>query len=275
MGRFLKQLIVFSLLAIVFVEGICAFLIVSDLFLIKYPGREIYSAISKSQQKRKFRKVLIGDSVGQQLFPNESEYEDINSLACNQAIGMVGQFILVDNYLKAGNKIDTLIGFFNPTSFSDNLDQVFTFHYFLKPFDTKLYAPIFSAAVNRQIEAIPYHQFSKVPHIYATAWAPEVGHAHRNWTFISPISLDYLQRIKQLSIDNDFVFILYPVPISSVSEGKIRKMNRNETKSSTVQSEFNTYFEKMEYFPDSLFSDSTHLINPALYTAYYTRKFAE
>lgn len=210
MSNFLVRVTFFLVLSVLFVESVCGLLIVTDLYLIGYPGKDVHHAISKSKQVNKFKKVLIGDSVGQQLFPNKNSYDDLNSLTTNQAIGMVGQYILINNYIKAGNQIDTLNDFFNPLTFTDNLDQVFTYHYFLKPFETKENAALFSANVNEQIDKIPYHQFNKVPHIYATSWAPEFANGPKNWTFLSPITIEYLHKIRDLSVQNNFTFILYP-----------------------------------------------------------------
>ena len=53
-------------------------------------GGEVYHAIKKTQTKIKIRKVLLGDSVGHQLYPCEQDYDGIVSLACNQAITMAG-----------------------------------------------------------------------------------------------------------------------------------------------------------------------------------------
>ena len=275
MRSFLKQVCIFIFLAAVFVEVSCVVLIVSNLFLIRYPGREIYTAMAKSKQKNKSKKVLIGDSVSQQLFPNEGEYENLNSLACNQAIGIVGQYLLINNYIKAGNKIDTLVGFFNPFSFSDNLDQTFTYHYFLKPFDTREYATYFTPAVENQLNTIPYRHFNKVPHIYVSSWGPDVQNGEKHWTFLSPISADYLRKIKQLAVENHFTFILYPVPLSESRRKDIQALDSNEIEQSGLKKELTQYFDKVQYLNDSLFKDGTHLHHPELLTQTYQKLFSE
>ena len=97
------------------------------------PGREIYQAIGKSQRKTNKKKLIIGDSTGNQFFSVFIDEDSIYSLACNQVIGMCGHYFLLDDFLKNGNRPEQVYMIFNVFSFSNNLDQNYTFHYFLKP----------------------------------------------------------------------------------------------------------------------------------------------
>ncbi len=197
MKRFIKNTVLFLLMTVVFIETVTAFMIFTDLYLIGYPGDVIYYSISKSKKKNSSKVLLLGDSVGRQLFSNSIFNQGINSLACNQAIGMVGQYLLLNNYLNAENKIDTLVIIYTPGSFENNLDQEYTYHYFLKPFDNSEYSSFFTETVKEQINKIPYHQFTKIPHIFATSWAPDfISRDQKDFTFLSPISVEYLTKIK-------------------------------------------------------------------------------
>ena len=144
----------FPLVAIVYSKPI--YLLVTEKYKSQVAGSYIYKAIEKSKTKEPYRKLVIGDSVGRQLFPNSDEYANFNSLCTNQAVSMCGQYLLLNNYINAGNKIDTLYLLFNPTSFSNNLNQVYTFHYFLKPFNRDEYQSEFTSLVKEQIANIPY-----------------------------------------------------------------------------------------------------------------------
>jgi hypothetical protein len=47
--------------------------------------------------------VLLGDSVATMLFDHYNDNDSNYSLACNQSITMVGQYILQKNYSDSGN----------------------------------------------------------------------------------------------------------------------------------------------------------------------------
>lgn len=246
----------------------------TDLYLPAVLGNETYHSIFKSKQKNKSKKILIGDSVARQLFPNTTNNDTINSLACNQAIGLVGHFILLNNYLNAGNKIDTVYLLFTPFTFSNNLDQIFTYHYFLKPFYKDDYLPLLTNTVNEQIHKIPYMKLCNYPLILTSNWAPDFTSKDKiNYTFLSPISVEYLFKIKELSVKYHFKLIFLPPPISLSEKSIIEKMDKNEIVKNNLCNEFGNYFENIIYLNDSNFVDGVHFKNPQKFTEYYKNKF--
>lgn len=270
MKKFIKKFIIFSFLSVFFIETISEIMAVSNLYLIGYPGNEIYHAINKSKKKNKSKILLIGDSVGNQLFSNKTNNDRINSLACNQAIGMVGQYLLLNNYLKTGNKVDKVFMIFTPFSFKNNLNQVYTYHYFLKPFYNSEYDSLFTETVKEQIKKIPYHQFTRIPHIFVTSWAPEYNSIDQiDYTFLSPISIEYLIKIKELSTKYNFEFTILPPPISIKKKDLIDNIDIDEFVKANLDQEFKDYFNKITYLESTKFIDGTHLIHPEAYIEKY------
>jgi len=270
MKKFILNTILFSFLAFFFIEIFSLGLIYTNIYTYYLPGKEIYQSISKSKQKKNTKKLLLGDSVGRQLFPNSSNNNSINSLACNQAIGMVGHFILLNNYINSGNEIETVFLVFTPFSFRNNLDQKYTFHYFLKPFYKNEFSNLFTENVNHQIDKIPFKDFCRVPHILATSWAPHFESMDKiNYTFLSPISVEYLNKIKQLSVKYKFNLIILPTPTNINKKHLIDKLDRKEIVNNNLTDEFKNYFENIIYLDSTYFSDGTHLINPKEFTEYY------
>lgn len=270
MKIFIKKLILFALLAVLFIETVSTILVFTKLYLIAYPGKEVYYVINKSKKKSKSKTLLLGDSVARQIFSYQSNYHGINSLTSNQAISMVGQYVLLNNYLNAGNKIDTLIILFNPTSFKNNLDQTYTYHYFLKPFYNAEYSPLFTKTVKEQIKKIPFCQFIRVPHIYVSAWAPNFKSTDKlKNTFLSPISIEYLSKMKTLSIKHDFIIRIIPTPINFNKKKLIENVNVNELSQTHLEKEFKEYFKQIVYLDSTNFVDGIHLIHPEIYTDKY------
>ena len=276
MKKFIINSIYFLLVLVLVVQIRPLYLLYKDKYQQTVAGNEIYYSIFKSKQKKKVKKILLGDSVGNQLFSNKKNNDTVNSLACNQSIGMVGQFLLLNNYINAGNEVDTVYMLYSPFSFRNNLDQVYTYHYFLKPFYREEYIPLFTETINKQIHKIPYYSFCRNPIILTSNWAPDfISKDSIDFTFLSPVSVEYLQKIKELSIKQHFKLIIIPPPTSLSKKQVIEKMNRDEITKANLAEEFKNYFNSFIYLPDNNFTDGTHLMKPQvdLYTKYYKSKF--
>jgi hypothetical protein len=250
------------------------FLLFTDIYIPAFLGNETYYSISKSKQKKKAKKILIGDSVARQLFPNTTSNDTINSLACNQAIGLVGHFILLNNYLNAGNKVDTVYMLFTPFSYNNNLNQIFTYQYFLKPFYKGEYLPLFTHTVNEQINKIPYFKICQYPLILTSNWAPDfISKDKAEYTFLSPVSVEYLIKIKELGVKNNFKLIFLPPLLSLSEKPNVDKMDRSEVAKTNLDLEFENYFKGIIYLDDTNFVDGAHLKYPQKYSEYYKDKF--
>jgi hypothetical protein len=272
MKKFILSSILFLLIACPAITIIPTFLILTDSYKHTVAGNEIYYSIFKSKQKKKTKKIIIGDSVGRQLFSNTTYNDSLNSLACNRGISMAGHFILLNNYLNAGNKIDTVFLIFTPFSFQSNLNDVFTYHYFLKPFYIKEYKPLFTKLVTEQIDKIPYAGFCRFPNILTSNWAPDFKSTDKtDYTFLSPISVEYLIKIKELSMKHHFKVIILPTPTRISRKAEVERMMKNEITKNNLEPEFKNYFENIIYLNDNNFVDDVHLKREkiAYYTSYY------
>jgi hypothetical protein len=274
MKKFILSSILFLLIACPAITIIPTFLILTDSYKHTVAGNEIYYSIFKSKQKKKTKKIIIGDSVGRQLFSNTTYNDSLNSLACNRGISMAGHFILLNNYLNAGNKIDTVFLIFTPFSFQSNLNDVFTYHYFLKPFYVKEYKPLFTKLVTKQIDKIPYAEFCRFPNILTSNWAPDFKSTDKtDYTFLSPVSVEYLIKIKELSMKHHFKVIILPTPTRISRKAEVERMMKNEITKNNLGPEFKNYFENIIYLNDNNFVDDVHLKREKL--AYYTRYYKD
>jgi hypothetical protein len=225
MSKFLKYSALFILFGVMLFHIKPLYLLYNDRYKDTVAGNEIYYSITKSKKKNRSKKALFGDSVAKQLFDSKTNNDTINSLACNQSIGMVGQYILLNNYLEAGNEVDTVFLLFQPFSFQNNLNQVYTYHYFLKPFYNKEYLPQFSNIVKEQIAKIPYYKFCRYPSILTSNWAPDLNSKDEiNYSFLSPVSTEYLKKIKELSTKYKFKLIILPTPVSKVLKQELKNL---------------------------------------------------
>jgi hypothetical protein len=272
MKKLIFKFIIFIVPVVIVVYAQHLYLLNSDSYKTRVEGSEIYRSIYKSKQKGKSRKLLIGDSVAEQMFSNIKNTDTVNSLACNQAIGIVGHYLLLNNYLNAGNQIDTLYMLFTPFSFDNNLNQIFTYHYFLKPFYKQEYMPLFTKTVYRQVHKIPYYFMCQNPVVLTSDWAPNFNSKDViHYSFMSPVSAEYLSKIKELSIKYNFKILLLPTPTRLSKKPYVEGIDKNELTETGFISEFKDYFDKFIYLNDTNFVDKFHLKYKNSYTDYYKK----
>ena len=218
-------------------------------------GGEVYQAIEKSKKRGKKKKLILGDSVTKQFSESDIDTNIYLNLASNQAISLVGQFCLLTNYIQTKNEIDTLYLIYHPLSFSNNLDNSFTFHYFEKPFYGNEYLPLFTEEVKTQIAKIPFHYLAKYHPVLTSNWSPTFSNEEMNKPFISNISRIYLEKIALLcKAKNIRLFIVSP-PINQKFKNEFLAIKR-----SSKNSHLKSYFENLKYYPESnFFPDHIHL----------------
>jgi len=180
------------------------------------------------------------------------------------------QILIIDS----GNQVETVILLFSPLSFVNDLDQVYTFHYFLKPFYKKEYYQYFTPFVRQQIKKIPFYRFSQVPHILTSTWAPKLpARVPINYGFFSPISKEYLVKIKQLAEQNKIKLKFVPTPTRISKKKQIQRINRNNFPQHGLHADFEAFFNNVIYLDDNLFIDDLHLEKPSVYTDLYLEKY--
>lgn len=259
---FIIKLSLFALIAFPVLTFKNLYYYYTDLYKSSVFGPEIYRSIAKSKMKKKVKTLIIGDSVGDQLYDNKTYNDSIFSLSCNQAISMVGQYILLSNFIQTnkGNLPEEVILLITPDTFSNNLNQDLTYHYFLKPFYHKENKQYFDQLCQEQIKKIPYYYSCAVPFIRSSNWAPEyIEQKDSSYTFISPISNDYLEKMKSLCKTNDIKFSIAPTPVRSSRYKTIIEYAKNpEVTQSNLSGELNNYFSNIVFMPDYLFKDHNH-----------------
>lgn len=269
----MKNIIKFLIISAIFISPVIIYYSAKSIWLLcneKYKqtiyGNEVYKAIENSKKKTKHKKLILGDSTAQQFFNYQNNnHDDAYSLSCTQAIGMVGQFFLLNNYIKAGNRPDTVYLVYTPFSFWDNLDQVYTYHYFLKPFYYDEYKPLMTGTVMEQISKIPKYWACHIPYIQTTGWAPDIKPQERNYSFMSPISIEYLTKIDSLSKEYEFDLEIIPTYVANHWKDCVSHFKRHEYEGYNFSDKLKHYLEQIHYLPDSCFIDEVHLKHPMLY----------
>lgn len=225
----------------------------------------VYHALKKGKQQNKnAKKVIFGDSVGNQLYYIDDYNDTLVSLATNQAVGIIGQYLLLKNYSDNNDLSDKNIYLvLNPLSFKDNLNQNFTFNYFLKPFYTNEFQDEIDDQAMEQIEKIPFYWASQFPIIKTSTWSVTLSSPldfeESDKYYISDVSLNYLKKIKTLAeVKGAKLLIVSPFLKENKKEYNSNIM-KTQIHENGLQGIFAGYFENIKYLPDSMFVDNYHI----------------
>lgn len=260
---FIRRFLLFLVLAAPFITAQSLYTYFDKSYEQTVNGSEIYTSLHKSKVKKKVKVLIIGDSVGEQLYDNHTYNDEIYSLTTNQAISLAGYYILLKNFtdINSDSLPEQVILILHPETFTNNLDQKFTFHYFLKPFYKPENKPLLTTKCLEQIRKIPFNALSQFPFILNTNWAPDYQPGKdTTYRLISPISNDYIIKINKLCIQKHIAFKLYSPPVRSSSRNLIAKYasGQNECIQCNLTPEFQNYFKNIQYFSDTLFQDHIH-----------------
>jgi len=86
---------------------------------------------------------------------------------------------------------------------------------------------------------------------------------------LSPISIEYLNKIKELSSKHHFKLSILPTPTNFNKKYLIDNMDQTEILKNNFESIFENYFKNIIYLDSTYFNDGTHLIKPAIFTEMY------
>ena len=177
---------------------------------------------------------------------------------------------MLQNYIEAGNKIDTAFVFFTPFSFLNNLDQVFTYNYFIKPFYRDENLALMTPLVKQQVSKIPFSSMAFYPLILTSNWTPDyTSDDPVNYTILSPISIVYMHKMSALAKANNFKLVLVSAPLSVKKKKEVEMLNRREISENQLQQEFEGFFESIVYLDESNFVDGIHLKHPEQFKGRY------
>ena len=228
-------------------------------------GSEIYCAINKSYTNKKVKKLLLGDSVGHQLYPCENEYDSIVSLACNQAITMAGHYFLLKNYIEtnADNLPDEVVMLIIPFTLCNDVD-LYAYHYFLKPFSPNKWGEQYTDHLRQRIHSIPFYWSANLPFIqtsnYTPTWATPSSVTTKS---VSRLSYEYLLKIDSITKHHDISFRLVSPPLREDKQNTIDSIWSNLRPEYAVQLDalLQPYIESEVFVSSDNFIDFAHFLS--------------
>ena len=263
MKRFLKETLLI---------GTIFFVVIYSFFNTPYSlyfnrTNHVFETLQLTKNKINTNTVLVGDSVCRQFF-EEFNTNEVFCLCSNQAYEVVGNYLILKELIKNKSKFKRLILVINPLTLTSELNQIYTYNYFYKPFkyvldnfdyETESYLNKIFGDVNyepkykfsqRQFFDNPFwYYFDKPFMFYEKNYEQEFK--------ISKINSKYIKKIQSICEENgiEFKMILPPLPEAWEKE-IIKNFNNSDL------NQFSKYFSSGVYYPDEISIDGTHIKNP-------------
>jgi hypothetical protein len=237
----------------------------------------IYDAIDKCTNKKVESNIIIfTDSAGAQIYSeSDSDGSDFYLVNTTRAIGLPGQYILLRKLIE--NKENEISGkrfylMVIPSVFMDNLNQKYTYNYFVKPFYNSEFKHYIDEYTLDHISQIPMANLSQFPIIKTTNWSIDYPNAEDfafiEEYFISDISMLYLKKFKELAEEYNFnIKILSPYLREAKRSSSIALL-KEQVKENSLDEMFSEYFQSFNFLPDSVFVDQDHFDDNLVDTEY-------
>lgn len=244
---------------------IVTFMIATEVFYeskirpVHIAGMNVYKVMERSLAPNKEVKILLaGDSVGWQLFEPLNSNDDMTSLACNQAIDVIGHYLLFDNFFSKPNSVEKLHFLYNPFSLSNDLNHKFTYNYFLKPFYSHRYVNKITPYAMAQIDKIPFSTFSRLSFVKMSSFSPSYSPEVNRDYVLSITSLDYFGKIEDLMSEKNIDFKILSPPIKESRKSEVLELKRKYQSSAVRTKTMDEYFDNILFLPDSFYRDDIH-----------------
>ncbi len=265
MRRFVSYICVYAVLLISIILPIEIYRMHAGYDDVNVPGYEVRYAerLSKTKVNKKTRKLILGDSTGNALYPCDKEYEWGVSLACNRAITLAGHYFLLKNFMETNpnNLPQEIVILYTPFSFSCDLDQ-FAYQYFLKSFRRKEYQQYYTNHLLRRVQSIPMYRTVNWPFIQTSGYTPRIAIPTKEAeASVSELNREYLHKMDSLVRKYDIQLRIVSTPIRDDRKDEVDNFvaDVNNTSDSIVYRYMQKYVESIKFYPSELFSDEVHL----------------
>ncbi len=264
MNRFLKNIALYVLVVVMIVILVETLRIHSRSYVKTVNGSEVYCAIGKSQMKKKVKKLVLGDSVGGQLYSCYQDYDSVISLACNQAITMAGQYFLLKEFIavNANDLPEEVILLMSPFSLVNDVDE-YAYHYFLKPFPPFEYSRFYTKHLKQRIQSIPFYWTANLPLIKTSNYTPRRAiPCPQSGEGLSFTSYEYLLKMDSLASANNLMFRMVSPPVRDDRREEVESIwvNTPTIFLQEMDSLLRSYRLNIEYLPADYYYDQVHFL---------------
>jgi hypothetical protein len=260
MARFFIKLILFLITGFLLVNLVAAIYAPFARSRYERDGSETFEAVRRARSPSSCSNIVLGDSVCHQLLLQQNLPDTLN-LSCNQAVSVCGQFLLARSAVAHDPQARKITLVLLPQSFTNDLEQKYTFNYFVKPF--YIHADLRSgmdALVTRRLDRRPVYRLMLFPMfrysdlLSATDYSSPVPAA---FSYLSPVAIDYLHQLADLCHAHHLQLRLVCPPISKTS-GYDQAVFLKEISTAQLDDVFAGYTATMRVVSPDLLIDNVH-----------------
>ena len=234
------------------------FVIETGVFKRRVLGGEIYAAEERSLVSTDAGILILGDSVGGQIYPQGRSTDYVKILTTNAAITFVGQYILFHNVVRSSSNLKRVYLLVHPQLFTSNLANERTYNYFLKPFYNEKYIRLLDRSSNEMISDIPFYWLAQWSLVRCNNWAPSF-HADIHESLAVEMNIEYVKRIvsEAKNCGIDVVFSAPPIK-EKLSRSTLLEIEQMMNKVG-LGGLWRSYTRTFQYWPKNRFVDEVHL----------------
>lgn len=231
---------------------------------------EIIPSIEAVQEHNQYTKLILGDSVCNQIYDG---LQDINNEYCllgtNRAITLSGQYLLAKEFITNHSDITDIYLIVTLDSFEAYYDRTYGYQYAVMPFVSE---DIFNNLDEDTIHAAEasygklFLQKNIVKLIDYSAMNRKLylnvleRYSHAIEGSVSEIAIEYIQKMNQICKENDIQFHLLPTPIKDNEERHLQMERQiKEFKETGVCDLVEEYYSYVTFYPEEQFADGVHL----------------
>ncbi len=265
MKNFLVKLAIFSVTCFVLLNLVAIFYDTTSRRRVEDPGGEIYDAIKRSHQPSSCPTIVVGDSVCHQLLTGYAPPE-ILGLGTNQAVSMCGQYLIARSAIEHDPSVKEIILAYLPDSFGNNLDEVFCYNYFVRPFYPYAeYRAQMSPSVQRLIDRKPAARLAVLPLFRYTTLLSDIDYSKGadkpTFAYLAPVSIDYLHKLSELC-DQHGIHLRIVSPPISLDRNYDNAVFLKEVADAHLEKLFAGYPESVRLVDPQLLVDHVHFKEP-------------
>ena len=286
MRKFWKKLFVFM---VIYMAAIGVFILLSADEKLRLPiaeltnsneytyeefgPNEIIPYIERVQEQNEYTKLVLGDSVCNQIF---ERYYDLNDEYCicgtNQAISIAGQYILAEEFVKNHKEVTDIYLVIIMDSLATEYSAQLGYQYAVMPFVETGTIKNLDENTRKEISDMYGYFFCLRPVVEIVHKSPMCMKIYLNLLdqkdkiistkstgLVSDVTYQYLIKFKELCDYKGIRFHLIPGPHADNSAQHQREERiRGELKTCEVYQEIENYLDQIPYYPEDLFRDRIH-----------------
>ena len=241
-------------------------------------GPELYYALDLAEKDTGYEKVIIGDSVARLIFAPayQSETEDTCYLATNQAITVLGNYILLNRYLENNPDTKEVIYIARPQSLANPLWYNYSYQYFVVPFYNDKYISYIEDETRLYIEKrfgklYVDNEFVKNFVINSSAYLDiylnnvlEQQLEQRDEKHLCGLSAKYLRKMQKLCEEKGIKLTVLAAPLPDTLDNHDWDEFAFQIEAYGLSDLLGDYLQGIEYYDEKYFADEAHFTDEYL-----------